>query len=92
MTKVALRGLAGRKLRALLTGIGFFAYGRYVRPETLFVAALAGGFALCLIGIRDARRPLCAAGLTLSPSGPEVLRVADRPLARRRRVGWTTCA
>ena len=26
---------------ALLTSIGFFAYGRYVRPETLFVAALA---------------------------------------------------
>jgi len=50
---------------ALLTGIGFFAYGRYVRPETLFVAALAGGFALCLIGIRDARRALCAAGLAL---------------------------
>src|SRR5262245_25303383 len=48
---------------ALLTGIGFFAYGRYVRPETLFVAALAGGFALCLTGIRDRRRALCAAGL-----------------------------
>jgi 4-amino-4-deoxy-L-arabinose transferase-like glycosyltransferase len=50
---------------ALLTGIGFFAYGRYVRPETLFVAALAGGFALCLVGIRDERRGLCAAGLAL---------------------------
>ena len=50
---------------ALLTGIGFFAYGRYVRPETLFVAALAGGFALCLVGIRDERRALCAAGLAL---------------------------
>src|SRR5438132_531576 len=50
---------------ALLTGIGFFAYGRYVRPETLFVAALAGGFALCLVGIRDGRRGLCAAGLAL---------------------------
>jgi len=50
---------------ALLTGIGFFAYGRYVRPETLFVAALAGGFALCLIGIRDARRGFCGAGLAL---------------------------
>jgi 4-amino-4-deoxy-L-arabinose transferase-like glycosyltransferase len=50
---------------ALLTGIGFFAYGRYVRPETLFVAALAGGFALCLIGIRDGRRGFCTAGLAV---------------------------
>jgi 4-amino-4-deoxy-L-arabinose transferase-like glycosyltransferase len=50
---------------ALLTSIGFFAYGRYVRPETLFVAALAGGFALCLIGIRDGRRGLCTAGLAV---------------------------
>jgi len=50
---------------ALLTGTGFFAYGRYVRPETLFVAALAGGFALCLVGIRERRRWLCAAGLAV---------------------------
>jgi 4-amino-4-deoxy-L-arabinose transferase-like glycosyltransferase len=50
---------------ALLTSIGFFAYGRYVRPETLFVAALAGGFAACLIGIRDGRRGLCVAGLAV---------------------------
>src|SRR5207302_9610206 len=50
---------------ALLTSIGFFAYGRYVRPETLFVAALAGGFALALIGIRDGRRGLCTAGLAV---------------------------
>src|SRR5262249_24032794 len=50
---------------ALLTSIGFFAYGRYVRPETLFVAALAGGFALCLVGIRDGRRWLCSAGLAV---------------------------
>ena len=50
---------------ALLTSIGFFAYGRYVRPETLFVAALAGGFALCLVGIRDGRRGLCTAGLAI---------------------------
>ena len=50
---------------ALLTSIGFFAYGRYVRPETLFVAALAGGFALCLVGIRDGRRGFCAAGLAI---------------------------
>src|SRR5262249_7670616 len=50
---------------ALLTGSGFYAYGRYVRPEALFVAALAGGFALCLIGIRQRRRWLCAAGLAV---------------------------
>jgi len=50
---------------ALLTGTGFFAYGRYVRPETLFLAALAGGFALCLVGIRERRRGLCAAGLAV---------------------------
>ena len=48
---------------ALLTGTGFYAYGRYVRPEALFVAALAGGFALCLVGIRERRRGLCVAGL-----------------------------
>jgi 4-amino-4-deoxy-L-arabinose transferase-like glycosyltransferase len=50
---------------ALLTGTGFYAYGRYVRPEALFVAALAGGFALCLVGIRERRRGLCVAGLAL---------------------------
>ena len=50
---------------ALLTGTGFFAYGRYVRPDALFVAALAGGFALCLVGIREGRRGLCVAGLAV---------------------------
>jgi len=50
---------------ALLTGTGFYAYGRYVRPEALFVAALAGGFALCLVGIRERRRGLCVAGLAV---------------------------
>jgi len=50
---------------ALLTGTGFYAYGRYVRPEALFVAALAGGFALCLVGIRERRRAFCAAGLAV---------------------------
>jgi len=33
---------------ALLGSIGFFAYGRYVRPDALFVALLALGFALAL--------------------------------------------
>jgi 4-amino-4-deoxy-L-arabinose transferase-like glycosyltransferase len=41
---------------ALATSCGFFVYGRYVRPETLFVAALATGFALALTGVIDGRR------------------------------------
>ena len=48
---------------ALATSTGFFAYARYVRPETLFVAALAGGFALALGGIVDGRRGRIVAGL-----------------------------
>jgi 4-amino-4-deoxy-L-arabinose transferase-like glycosyltransferase len=60
-----LLGLGGGVLAggALLTCPGFFAYGRYVRPETLLLAALAGGFACTLIGIVDARRGLIAMGL-----------------------------
>lgn len=48
---------------ALLTSIGFFAYARYVRPETLFLAALTGGLALVLVGLLDERRGLVVAGL-----------------------------
>lgn len=48
---------------ALATSCGFFVYGRYVRPETLFVAALATGFALLLTGVIEARRTLAALGL-----------------------------
>jgi len=48
---------------ALGTSVGFFVYGRYVRPEALFVAALALGFALLLVGVREQRRPLAAGGL-----------------------------
>ena len=48
---------------ALGTSLGFFVYGRYVRPEALFVAALALGFALLLVGVRDERRVLAAGGL-----------------------------
>lgn len=48
---------------ALLTSIGFYAYGRYVRPETLFVAALAWGFALALTGLQEERPTLVTAGL-----------------------------
>lgn len=50
---------------ALATCTGFFAYGRYVRPETLFVATLAGGFALALDGLRHGRRARVAGGLAL---------------------------
>ena len=48
---------------ALLTSAGFFAFARYVRPETLFIAALAWGFALVLTGLVEARRWRVAAGL-----------------------------
>src|SRR3989449_8695777 len=47
---------------ALLTSAGFFAFARYVRPETLFVAALAWGFALVLNGVAEGRRGRVAAG------------------------------
>jgi len=50
---------------ALGTSVGFFVYGRYLRPEALFVAALSVGFALLLIGVRDERRALAAAGLAV---------------------------
>jgi 4-amino-4-deoxy-L-arabinose transferase-like glycosyltransferase len=50
---------------ALLTSCGFFAYGRYVRPETLFVAALAVGFALLLVGMVERHPGLAATGLAL---------------------------
>lgn len=60
-----LLGVGGGVLAAvaLLTNVGFFAYARYVRPETLFLAALTGGFALVLFGLMDDRRPLVIAGL-----------------------------
>ena len=48
---------------ALATSCGFFIYGRYVRPETLFVGAIATGFALLLVGVIDDRRLATAAGL-----------------------------
>lgn len=48
---------------ALLGSPGFFAYARYVRPDALFVAALALGFALALTGIVDARPARVVAGL-----------------------------
>jgi hypothetical protein len=48
---------------ALATCLGFFVYGRYVRPEALFVAALAVGFGLTLVGVTQERRALTAGGL-----------------------------
>jgi hypothetical protein len=50
---------------ALLTSCGFFAYGRYVRPETIFLATLSVGFALLLVGVTTGRRGLAAAGLAV---------------------------
>jgi 4-amino-4-deoxy-L-arabinose transferase-like glycosyltransferase len=48
---------------ALATSCGFFVYGRYVRPETLFVGAIAAGFALVLVGVIDGRRLWIVFGL-----------------------------
>jgi 4-amino-4-deoxy-L-arabinose transferase-like glycosyltransferase len=48
---------------ALLGSLGFFVYGRYVRPDALFVAALALGFALVLSGLVDRRPARVVAGL-----------------------------
>jgi 4-amino-4-deoxy-L-arabinose transferase-like glycosyltransferase len=48
---------------SLLTCVGFFAYGRYVRPDSLFVAALAWGFALVLVGLAEGRRRLVGWGI-----------------------------
>jgi len=64
---VRLLGLGGGVLAglALASSVAFFAYGRYVRPDALFVAALAGGFALTLIGLRDDRRGVVTAGLVV---------------------------
>lgn len=48
---------------ALLTSPFFLVYARYVRPDALFVAALAWGFALTLVGLDTRRHALTAAGL-----------------------------
>src|SRR5205823_738807 len=59
-----LLGLRGGVIAAgaLLSSALFVAFGRYVRPETLFVAAIQWGFTGLLLGLRDApasarRRP-----------------------------------
>jgi 4-amino-4-deoxy-L-arabinose transferase-like glycosyltransferase len=59
-----LRGPAAGALAAtaLLASPGFFAYGRYLRPETLFVAAIGWGLALTLVGLAEERPRLVAAG------------------------------
>jgi len=46
---------------ALLTSAGFFAYARYLRPETLFVAAIQWGFTLLLLA-PGGSRPLAVLG------------------------------
>ena len=48
---------------ALLTSPWFVVYARYVRPDALFVAAIAWGFALVLAGLDARRRALVGAGL-----------------------------
>jgi 4-amino-4-deoxy-L-arabinose transferase-like glycosyltransferase len=48
---------------ALLGSVGFFVYGRYVRPDALFVATLALGFALSLSGLVERRPRRVGAGL-----------------------------
>ena len=50
---------------ALLSSCGFFAYGRYVRPETIFLASLSGGFALLLSALVADRRGVATAGLAV---------------------------
>lgn len=50
---------------ALLGSCGFYAYGRYVRAETLFVAALAAGFAFTLLPAAEGRRRRVVLGLAL---------------------------
>jgi len=50
---------------ALATSLGFFVYGRYVRPETLLLATLAVGFALTLDGLVTAHRWRVIAGLAV---------------------------
>jgi 4-amino-4-deoxy-L-arabinose transferase-like glycosyltransferase len=50
---------------ALLGSLGFFVYGRYVRPEALFVAVLSLGFALALSALMDRRPARIAAGLAM---------------------------
>lgn len=61
---------------ALLTSCGFFAYSRYVRPETLFVAAVAWGLALAAAAV--ARRGRVLGPATLACFG--VASLAKDPL------------
>ena len=50
---------------ALSTSLGFFVYGRYVRPETLLLATLAVGFALALTALVESSRARMIAGLAV---------------------------
>lgn len=69
---------------ALLTSLGFFVYGRYVRPEALFVATLALGFTLVLSGVVDERPGRTSAGLAafgLAALAKDPLGLVAPPLA-----------
>jgi len=93
---------------ALLSSALFFAYARYVRPEALFVAALAWGFALTLVGVQEGRRRFIGcglvafgvAGLAKDPLGalaPPLIVLAALALARQacpvsRRLPWPAVA
>lgn len=69
---------------ALLTSLGFFVFGRYVRPDALFVAALTVGFALALTGVIDGRRGRVTAGLAafgMAGLAKDPLGVVGPPLA-----------
>ena len=69
---------------ALLSSLGFFVYARYVRPDALFVALLALGFALALSGLMEERPIRVAAGLAvfgLAALAKDPLGVLAPPLA-----------
>jgi 4-amino-4-deoxy-L-arabinose transferase-like glycosyltransferase len=61
---------------SLLTCAGFFAYARYLRPDGLFVAALAVGWALMLHGVANGTR--WASGMGLAAFG--IASLAKDPL------------
>src|SRR5437879_2906110 len=80
-----LLGLRGGVIAAgaLLSSALFVAFGRYVRPETLFVAAIQWGFTGLLLGLRDA--PVSA---RRRPSAWPLVGAAALGVVRRNRPGW----
>ncbi len=84
---------------ALASSVLFFAFGRYVRPETLFAAAITWGLALVVVGVTEQRRSTIAlgfvvfglAGLAKDPLGalaPPLAVLAAFAIARRTRRDW----